>query len=99
MTLNLKVHKTQDGRKFVCVTDSDLLGKKFEEGIKFLDFTTAYFKGEEKDPELIEKHIMSCYMATLSGKAAIALGKKMEVIDESTLLVVQGVPQAQVLIG
>ncbi len=99
MALNLKVHRTGDGRKIICITDSDLLGKKFEEGIKFLDFTTSYFKGEEKDTDLIEKHVISCYMATFSGKQAVALGRKMEVIDESTLLVVQGIPQAQVLVG
>ena len=99
MALNLKIHRTGDGRKMVCVTDSDLLGKVFIEGQKQLDFSGSYYKGEEKPIDLIQKHIISSYLTTFSGKESIKLAHDMEVIDESHILIVQGIPQAQVLIG
>jgi hypothetical protein len=99
MALNLKLHRMADGRKLVCVTDSDLLGKVFSEGQKQLDFSTAYYKGEEKPKDAIEKHVMSSYMVTFSGKEAIKLAQEMEVIDDAHTLSIKGVPQAQVLIG
>ncbi|MBS3111120.1 DUF424 family protein, partial [Candidatus Woesearchaeota archaeon] len=63
MALILKLHKTADSRKLVCVTDSDLLGKVFEDGSKQLDFSSAFYNGEEAGEDLIGKHVRSCYIA------------------------------------
>ncbi len=99
MELILKVHRTGDGRKITCVTDGDLLGRKFEEGKRQLDFSAPYYAGEGKPKDLIEKHIISSYMVVFSGHSSIKLGLDLSIIDEAHILSIKGVPQAQVLIG
>ena len=99
MAFILKVHKTGDGRKLVCVTDEELLGKKFEEGSRQLDFTSSFYKGEQKPDDLIEKHIMSSYTTIFSGRDSVAYGLRLGVIGKQGILIVKGIPQAQCMIG
>jgi hypothetical protein len=98
MTLIVKVHDSQRG-KIVCITDSSLIGKKVEEGNKQLDFSSNYYKGEQKPVEIVEKMLTSAYIAVFSGQESVALGKRLGIIEEKTVLVVDGVPHAQCLIG
>jgi len=99
MALILKLHKTADSKKLVCVTDSDLLGKVFEDGSKQLDFSSAFYNGEEAGEDLIGKHVRSCYIAIFSGTEAVTLGLRLGAIEKENVLVVKGVPQGQCLVG
>lgn len=99
MNLILKVHRTGDGRKLVCITDENLIGTKVEENQRQLDFSSAFYKGEPRPHDLMEKHIKSSYMTIFSGKEAIAFGEKLGFVDMNSVLRIGDVPQAQVLIG
>jgi len=82
----------------VVVTDSDIIGKKFEEKNLQLDLTKKFYQGEEKSKEEIEKLITIARHVHLTGKASVNLGKELKIVDDDKILVVQGVPHAEVLL-
>ncbi len=98
MTLIVKSHPSQQG-KIVCVTDASLIGKKFENEKSQLDFTSNFYKGEQKEAEMIEIILTSAYLAIFSGKNSIELGKKLGLVDDGAILVIGGIPHTQCLIG
>ena len=89
-------------RDIVAICDSDLLGKKFEEGEFQLDVKESFFKGDEKSKEETIEIIkdMSKEDATFnivgkeSTKAAIEAG----IITEEGVKEIQGIPFALVLL-
>ncbi len=98
MTLIVKAHVSAQG-KIVCVTDASLIGKKFEEGNRQLDFTSNFYKGEQKQKEMIERMLTSAYLVIFSGKDSVDFGKKAGIVEEDTALVIGGIPHIQCLIG
>jgi hypothetical protein len=98
MILIVKVHSSSQG-KIICVTDSSLIGRKIEEGNRQLDFSSAYYRGEEKNAEVIEVMLTSAYLAIFSGKDSVAFGKKIGIVDEEGILIIGRIPHVQCLIG
>jgi len=96
----VKVIRAQ--RDIVTVCDSDLLGKKFEQGKFQLDLTGTFFKGEEmseKQTIQIMKN-MSNEDATFNivGQKSINTAVKAKIISEKGIKKIQGVPFALVLL-
>lgn len=93
-----KKHKTRDGRIILAVCDSDLIGKKFEQGKLQIDLTTDFYKGEEKTESEILLMIQEAYILNLVGEKSVKLGLKQGLIDETHILNIQGIPHAQCVI-
>jgi hypothetical protein len=93
-----KSHSSQQG-KIICLTDSSLIGKKFEDDKTQLDFSNDFYKGEEKPVPIIEKMLTSAYIAIFSGKDSVALGIKLGIVDGDSVRVINGVEHVQCLIG
>ena len=89
-------------RDVVAVCDSELLGKRFEEGKFQLDVKESFYKGEEVDEEraIQIKKRMSGEDATFNivGKNSIDIALKAGIIIEEGIGEIQGVPFALVLI-
>lgn len=82
----------------VVVTDSDVFGKIFEEGKILLDLTKKFYQGEEKSKEEVKKLISKARHVHLTGKNSVSLGKELKIVGEDKVLVVQGVPHAEILL-
>lgn len=93
----VKIHKTQDERKMVCITDEEIIGKKFEEGKKQLDFTADFYKGELRSEEDTIPTLKGAALLIFSGKRAVILGKKFKFISKENIITIKGVQQAQCL--
>ena len=78
------------------VTDSDIIGKKFEEGNKQLDLTNKFYEGEEKSIEEVKELIKEAYVLHLTGKEAVMLGNKLGLVEN--IIVIDNVPHAEVLL-
>ena len=76
----VKVHKNQEGRTVAAVCDSELAGKKFEDGDKQLDLTSDFYKGEETDDMHTGDIIRNSDIINLVGEKSVELGIKEEVI-------------------
>ena len=98
--MQIKIHRSC--RDVVAICDSNLLGKKFEEGKFQLDVKESFFKGEEAPEEEEIKKIkdMSSEDATFNivGKKSVRTAIKAGIISEEAVGEIQGIPFALVLI-
>ena len=95
----VKMHKSY--REVVAVCDSELIGKRFEEGIIQLEISENFFKGDEKtEKEVLEiLKYASGDDATfnIAGKESVNTALKAGIIAKEGIRTVQGVPFALVL--
>jgi len=89
-------------RDVVAICDSELLGKKFEEGQFQLDVKEGFYKGEEMDEKQVSNIIirMSEEDATFNivGKKAVSLAIETGLVSEQGIKTIQGIPFAMVLV-
>jgi len=93
----VKIHQGPHGAVLV-VTDSDLIGKRFEEGKIQLDLKAKFYAGEEKHEEEIKKLVQGAYVLHLTGEKTVKLFLKWGLIEEEKVLVVNRVPHAEVYV-
>jgi len=100
MSVYIKVHKSY--RTVVAMCDSEILGKKFEEGIKQLDVRENFYNGElvEEDEAVRELQRQAREDATFNivGEKAVAIALKSTIIDQESIGKVDNVPFALKLI-
>jgi uncharacterized protein len=96
----LKIHKSY--RDVVAVCDSDLIGKRFEEGRFQLDVKESFYNGEEIPEERVVQILKRMFIedATFNivGKDSVKAAVQAGIIDESAVGEVQGVQFALILL-
>ncbi len=92
----IKIHKSY--RDVIAICDSELLGKKFEEGKIQLDLTGEFFNGEEKNEgkimEIIENAAKEDATFNIVGEKAVQLALKACIISKKGIKKIQGIPMA-----
>tara|TARA_Y100000310_G_C20589928_1_gene767453 strand:+ start:236 stop:532 length:297 start_codon:yes stop_codon:yes gene_type:complete len=91
----VKAHKTEDGRLLLAVCDSDIIGKKFEEGKKQLDLSSDFYKGEEKSDKETTDLMRNAYIINIVGKNAVTLAINENLISGDNVEEINGIPYAQ----
>lgn len=96
----IKIHKSY--RLVVAVCDSELLGKKFKEGIKMLDARESFFNGEEKEEAeaiaLMKAYSVEDATFNIIGKKSCETALKAGLISKEGIKKVSGIPFALVLL-
>ncbi len=96
----VKIHRSY--RNVVAVCDSELIGKKFEEGIRQIDITEFFFRGKEMHREEAVKFMraQSQEDATFNivGHQAVEAALEAEIIGKNGISHIQGIPFALVLV-
>lgn len=96
----VKIIKTY--RDVVAICDSELLGKKFEEGTFQLDIKESFFKGEETSEEetieIIKKMSVEDATFNIVGEKSVNAALKAEIISKEGIKKIQGIPFALVFI-
>ena len=96
MTIAIKVYKSY--RTVVTACDSELLGKKFEEGIKQLDVRENFYKGEEVSEDeaikVMEFQLREDATYNIIGEKAINAAMKAGAITEEAVGKIAGIPFA-----
>jgi hypothetical protein len=89
-------------RYIVAVCDSDLLGKRFEEGRFQLDVKESFYKGDEKSEsetiELLRKMTREDASFNIVGKKSVNAALKAGIINEESIGKIRGVEFALVLL-
>ena len=80
------------------VTDSGIIGKKFEEGRVQLDLMQDFYKGEEMNKNQVKSLLQKSRHAHFTGKESVAIGVELDLIDVNRILYVDGVPHAEVVL-
>ncbi len=96
----LKIHKSY--REVVAVCDSDLIGKRFEEGKFQLDVKESFYKGDEVSEEraiqILKRRAIEDATFNVVGKEAVSAAIKAGIIEQDAVGEVQGVPFVLVLL-
>lgn len=96
----VKIHRGY--RDVIAICDSDLIGKRFEEGKKQIDVKSSFFDGEEKNQKEIEEIMQDGKTEdstfNIVGKKSVEIAIKTKLIAENGFLTIQGIPVALVLL-
>ena len=93
-----KLHKSHEGRVILAVCDSDIIGKKFEEGERQMDLGCDFYKGEEMDEKRILNLMKAVHIVNLCGDKSVELGIRAGIIDKDNVIKIGGVPHAEGII-
>jgi len=92
----VKVHKSY--REVVAICDSELLGKKFEEGVKLLNVRENFYNGEELNKEetikKIKFHAKEDATFNIVGKESIDAAIQAGIINEDSVGTIKDIPYA-----
>jgi hypothetical protein len=98
--MHIKVH--QSYRKVIGIADSDLIGKKFEEGKFQLDVRENFYKGQEMSEEELIKFMQRQAKEDASfnivGKESISAAIKAGIIAKHDMGHISGIPYALTLL-
>ena len=89
-------------RDIVAICDSELLGKKFEEGKLQLDVKESFFNGEETDKEkaieIMQDMEKEDALFNIIGEESVNAALKAGIIKKEGIKKIQGIPFALVLL-
>jgi len=89
-------------RYIVAICDSDLLGKRFEEGRFQLDVKESFFKGDETDEEkaveIMKDMVKEDSTFNIIGEKSIDTALKAGIITNKGIGKIHGIPFALILI-
>jgi uncharacterized protein len=96
----VKIHESY--RKVVAVCDSEIIGKKFEEGKRQLDVKESFYRGAKFDSELVKKIMIEnkANDATFNivGEKSVKIALESGIITRGNIGKVGGIPFALVLL-
>jgi len=79
----------------VAACDSDILGKTFRSGELKLHLSESFYDGEKADEEMLVNRLEMATIANLAGKRTLEIAIRRGFVDESCVIVIGGVPHAQ----
>ncbi|HTY43658.1 MAG TPA: DUF424 family protein [Patescibacteria group bacterium] len=96
----IKIHKSY--RHVIAICDSEIVGKKFEEGKFQLDLKESFYKGEEINEEeairIMQKMSREDATFNLVGRKTINAAIKAGIIEKHGIKKIKGIPFALVLL-
>ena len=98
----VKIHKSQNIRPVVSICDSDLIGKRFEEGKRQLDVNENFYKDREVNKEelleIIKRQEVEDASFNIVGKESVQASIEAGIIAEEGVRRIEGIPFALVLL-
>jgi len=96
----VKIHRSY--RTVVAICDSEIIGKKFEEGSKQLDLRENFFKDEIVDEQrlvkIIQMQLVEDATFNIVGKNSVNIALETGAINQSGVSEIAGIPFALKLI-
>ena len=90
----VKIHKSS--RTVVAICDDNLLGKKFNEGIKCLNITESFFKGEKMSRkevrDIMKFESLSGSSFNIVGRESVNLALSVGIIEKDSWYEVEKIP-------
>jgi uncharacterized protein len=93
----LKIHGT-GRKKILAICDSEILGRRFEEGKLQLDLASPFYKGEKASRESIEKEIFGSYIVNAAGERCIGLLLELKLAEEKDIKRIGGIPYTMIVL-
>ncbi len=94
--MQIKIHKAY--RIIVALADSNIIGKRFEEGIRQIEVKPGFFQGEEKPKSQIIKILRKMEkedaLFNIVGRESVETALEAGIIKEHGIIKIDGVPVA-----
>ncbi|MEM4259318.1 MAG: DUF424 family protein [Candidatus Pacearchaeota archaeon] len=98
----VKIHKSSNVRTVIAICDSDILGKKFEEGKRQLDIRESFYKGTDMNKpdvlKLMKRQTIEDASFNIVGKESIETALEAGIITKKGVFRISGIPFALVLL-
>ncbi|MBI5804320.1 DUF424 family protein [Candidatus Pacearchaeota archaeon] len=98
--MRIKIHESY--RNVVALCDTEILGKKFEEGKMQLDVRESFFNGdeigEEEAKKMLEQQAKNDATFNIVGEKSTKLALSLGIISSENIIKIQGIPLALVLL-
>jgi hypothetical protein len=85
-------------QRLLAACDEELLGTRHSEGKFRLDVTPNFYDGMRVGESELGHFLRACTVANLVGKKTVDVAVGLGLVDPRNILVVAGVPHAQVLV-
>lgn len=86
-----------DEHVIVAVCDKNIVGKKFREGELVLKLEESFYKGDEVCEKDVKEALSCATIANIAGRRAVACAVDCRCIDPDTVIIVEGIPHAQMV--
>jgi hypothetical protein len=95
--VSIKTHRAQ-GQIVVAMCDAELVGRKLKDGKIAITLNEGFYGGEvfDEDENGLFNLLRGASSYNIFGERAIAVAVKYNLVDKSTVRLVDGVPHAQV---
>jgi len=95
--VSIKTHRAQ-GQVVVAMCDAELVGRKLNDGRVTITLNEGFYAGEffDEDETGIFNLIRGASSYNIFGERAIAVAVRYNLVDRSTVRLIDGVPHAQV---
>lgn len=92
----LKTH-ISNGTLLVAICDRELIGQTFSDGTLTLEVSEFFYKGEISTSHEVRDALEHAEIANLVGERTIACALESYLINEDNILIIDGVPHAQMV--
>ena len=93
--ISVKVYR-KGPELLVAACDSDILGKTFKSKDLKLTVSEGFYKGSLGDEEMLVNMLQMATIANLVGKRTLEIAVKRGFVDPGCVLLIGGVPHAQI---
>ncbi len=92
----VKIHNSGTS-EVICLCDSGLLGKKFSQDNMYLNITERFYRGVEMPEDKMLSLMKTSRNLNIVGRESITFALKHHFITKESVIIIQGIPHAQVL--
>ena len=94
--IRISVYK-QGNDVLIGACDEQLLGKTFSEGKYQLHVSKKFYGGNRVSIEALQNYLKEATIANLVGEKAVKCAIKLGLVESSNVLMIQGIPHAQMV--
>ena len=87
----------QDGDRLLAIADSSIIGKTFEEGNLQIMISKDFYSDKRCNEENVIDIMKGATIINAVGKDIIGIMVKENIVDNSMILIIDGVPHAQIV--
>ncbi|MCO5384115.1 MAG: DUF424 domain-containing protein [Methanosarcina barkeri] len=91
----LKIYKNRE-HVLVAACDKEVLGKTLKNGNTVVDISRAFYEGEYVSEEELRKALQNATTANIFGEKTIKCAIEYGLIDKDSVILIDGVPHAQI---
>lgn len=87
----------QESDTLLAISDFSVIGKTFEEGDRQIFVSEDFYYGKVCNGNEAKKLIRSATIVNAVGKNIVSLLVKEHIVDKNSILIIKGVPHAQII--